>query len=81
MSDMVIISKNDLRELMANTRQDIRKKICSARDAMRILDMGTNTFQNHVKKIECLIRPSSLRGKYVLQSVYDEADRLNGEHA
>ncbi|WP_406683329.1 hypothetical protein N1F78_11610 [Seonamhaeicola sp. MEBiC1930] len=72
-----IIESKTLNQLISLTRQDIQKKICGAKDARFILDMSQNVFYEHIKKPECLIKPSSLKGKYVLSSVYDEAERLN----
>lgn len=67
-----------VKQLVAVQRQDIRKKICSQRDACYILDVSANVFYELLKDPECLIKPSKLRGKYVLESIYKEADRLNG---
>ena len=72
-----VIDADVLRTLLSRTRNDIQKKICSARDARSILDMSENAFYEHLKDPKCLIRLSSKKGKYVLQSIYDEAERLN----
>lgn len=80
--ETVTLTKKDLQELMrdmlSQQRQDIRKQICSADEARQILDLGLTAFYELLKDPECKIKPSKLRGKYVLQSVYKEADRLNG---
>lgn len=75
--EVVLIGKKELDQLLRLTRVDIRKKICSAKECMVILDMSSKTFYMHIKKKECLVRPSSISGKYVLKSVYQEAERLN----
>tara|TARA_A100000164_G_scaffold380669_1_gene428974 strand:- start:1851 stop:2105 length:255 start_codon:yes stop_codon:yes gene_type:complete len=71
--------QNQIRTLVANQRQDVRKKICSAKEAMYILDMSRREFYEHIKLPVCKVRVSSKKGKYVLSSVYEEADRLNYE--
>lgn len=81
--DNVILKRSDLMDLLRSAsrqaRQDVRKQICSASDAMDILDMSQKTFYGHLNDPACLIRKSSKPGKYVLSSVYDEAKRLNFE--
>lgn len=86
-TDYMLIAKQDLRDLMSQMRrdlisqmrQDVRKKICSTKEACYILDVHSNKFYELANKdTKSLIRPSKLTGKWVLQSIYDEADRLNG---
>ncbi len=72
-----LIDINVLRTLLSVQREDVRKKICSAKDARYILDMSEKAFYKLIAEKDCLIRPSSKKGKYVLSSVYDEAKRLN----
>lgn len=72
-----IIETKVLRNLLSLTRQDIRKKICSAKEVRYILDISENTLYDLLDEKDCLIRPSTMKGKYVLSSVYEEAERLN----
>lgn len=72
-----IIDSKVFNKLMDMVRKDIIKKVCSARDARYILDMSENNFYDHIAKEECLVEPSEKKGKYVLSTVYAEADRLN----
>lgn len=76
---IVIISKNTLRDLMSKMRKDIHKKICTTREAMEILSLSKDRFYSLTFDKDSLIRPSKLKGKWVLQSIYDEANRLNEE--
>ena len=74
---VVVMSSEAFRNMRAEMRQDIRKQICSAKEAMYILDFESKAFYKHIKELECLVRPSSKKGKYVLSSIYEEAERLN----
>lgn len=79
--EIVALNKKDLdallRDAAAKQRQDIRKQICSAKEAREILGMSENHFYNHLKEPNCLVQPSAKKGSYSLKSVYDEAKRLN----
>jgi hypothetical protein len=83
MSELLVISKRDLedtlRKFLSVQREDVRKKICGLQHVLYVLDMSERAFYDHIKDPKCLIRPSAKRGKYVLKSVEEEADRLNGE--
>lgn len=74
---IALIDKKELDRLLRMSRQDIKKMICSAKECMAILDMSSKTFYQHIKTKDCLIRASKHSGKYVLKSVYEEAERLN----
>lgn len=76
--DVVLIDKKQLDRLLRLTRSDIKKGICSARDAMYMLDMSPKTFYKHIETKECVIELSNGKGKYNLKSVQREVDRLNG---
>lgn len=75
--DVLLIGKKELDSLLRMTRTDIKKGICSAKDAMYMLDMSPKTFYKHIEKKECLIELSQGKGKYNLKSVQREVDRLN----
>ena len=74
---VVIVSKEVFRNLLSHIREDIRKKICSAKDAMIILDLKQKSFYTLLNDPSCKVRQSTKKGKYVLSSVYEEAERLN----
>lgn len=79
--ETVTLNKKDLESILldaaAKQRQDIRRQICSLKEAREILGLGENAFYQLLNMPECLIQPSALKGKYVLKSIYDEAKRLN----
>ena len=75
---IVLIDANVYRELRNSLRTDVRKRYCSLRDAKHILGFSCNkTFYNHLKDPDCVIRKGK-HGKYSLDSVNQEADRLEG---
>lgn len=77
--ELVIVNMDVFRQMMSGQRADIRKKICSTSDALEILDVSINKLYALEEDPQCMLRRSSLKGKWVLESVYDEADRLNGK--
>lgn len=77
--ELIIVDMNAFRTMMARQRGDIHKKICSTSDALEILDVSINKLYAIEAEPESMLRRSSLKGKWVLESVYEEADRLNGK--
>tara|TARA_R110000851_G_scaffold182834_1_gene331945 strand:- start:272 stop:508 length:237 start_codon:yes stop_codon:yes gene_type:complete len=76
MSDKYFIDL--IRSVALNNRKDVSKRICTVNEAMHILGFSSKSgFYRLLAQDACLVRPSSLQGKYNLKTVNDEADRLN----
>ncbi len=71
------IDNKTLKSLLLKTRQDITKRFCSASDACYILDVKYKKFYELLKDPDCKIRLSRIQGKYLLNSVYEEVERLS----
>ena len=75
--EIKIIDSKALDRLLNEARQNLRKGILKASEAKYILSMSEDSFRANLKDPKSLIRPSSMKGKYVASSVYDELERLN----
>jgi hypothetical protein len=54
----------------------VEKKICSTKEAMFVLSVGKDNFYKLSNDPETKLKPSLLNGKWSLESVYQEAERL-----
>lgn len=70
--------KDIVRDVAYANRQDIRQKICSRSDIYLILSTNNKGLVDMMKDPACLIRPAKRKGKYDLDSVYRESNRLVG---
>lgn len=77
--EVVVVDKEALMDLIYKTatvnRQEDRKGICSAKEAMKILGCGSTKFYKMLSDPKCKIRRSNVNGKYIKESVIQERDR------
>ncbi len=73
---MKTINNDTLRLMMSKMRQDIRKGFCSLCDACDILDVSQRKFYLLLREKDTQIRASKIQGKYLLDSIYKEVERL-----
>lgn len=76
MSDNLYITKDLLQDLIIAQRQDVRKKLCSAKEAMYILNINATKLMELNRDPKTKIKKSTLKGKYLLDSIYAEVERL-----
>ena len=56
-------------------RERDRKGLCTTKEALDILGCCDKTFRNRLKEKGCLIKKSSVKGRYLTESVYKEQKR------
>lgn len=59
----------------AEMRESKRKGVCSLDEALKILGCSKKTFRNLIKETGCLIKKSSVHGKYITESIHKESMR------
>ena len=73
-----LIDKDALRTLLSNQRQDIRRKLVSSAEAMKILGINRTRFYKLLEDPNCKIKKSKILNRYSLDSIYKEVERLVG---
>jgi hypothetical protein len=76
-SKYVIVDTEIFKKLIWNQRKDIQKKICSSNEAMNILSCSKRKFSELYNDPKTKLRKSKFQGKWVLDSVYEEAERIS----
>ncbi len=78
--EVVIVDKNMFQDLIydraAKMREDKRKRICGLKEACNIMGCGSTTFYKLLRNPKCLIKKSSVNGKYQIESLERELTRL-----
>ncbi len=74
--EQFIVDKIVFQQLMHEQRQDIKKKICSSKEACFILGVERKVFMELCRDPKTKIKKTKIIGKYSLESIYQEADRL-----
>ena len=75
--EVVIVDREVFQHLLSSQRQDVRKKFCTLREALIILGVSEKTFRAKLLvDTKTKIQTSSVSGKYLLESINREADRL-----
>jgi len=76
---IILIDKDVYRDMKSRLRKDLVQKICTTKEVMYILSLRKDSFYDTINNKNGIskLRPSKLRGKWVLSSVYEEAERLN----
>ncbi|WP_281990549.1 hypothetical protein [Aquimarina aggregata] len=79
--EVVVVDKQVFLDLVyktaANMRESKRKKICDLREALEIMGCGKTKFYQMLNDHKCLIKKSSVNGKYQVDSLERELERLN----
>lgn len=75
-TDCILVNKEVLQHLLDGQRRDIQIKICSAREAKKILGVNSRKFMELTQDSNSRIKPTKIKGKYSLDSIYREAERL-----
>ncbi len=79
MSETVIITKDLFMDLVYNKAKEMReldrKGLSGTKEVLNILGCCDKTFRNRLKEKGCLIKKSSIKGKYLTESIYKERDR------
>lgn len=73
-----LIDKDVLRALLSNQRQDVRRKLVSSAEAMKILGINRTRFYKLLEDPNCKIKKSKILNRYSLDSIYKEVERLVG---
>lgn len=73
-----VVDNSVLQKLLAKQRQDIKKAICTASEAMEVLGLGKTDFYNEITSPETKIVHSKKRGKFIWSSVLTEFKRIHG---
>lgn len=73
-----LIDKDVLRTLLSNQRQDVRRKLVSSAEAMKILGINRTRFYKLLEDPNCKIKKSKILNRYSLDSIYKEVERLVG---
>ena len=73
----VVIDADKFKQLLWGQRIDIQKKICSSSEAMLILGCSKRRFSDLANEGKTKLRKSKFKGKWVLASVYEEAERIS----
>ena len=73
-----LIDKDVLRTLLSNQIQDIRRKLVSSAEAMKILGINRTRFYKLLEDPNCKIKKSKILNRYSLDSIYKEVERLVG---
>lgn len=72
------IDKDVLRQVVAETRKDIKRGVVSTSDALFTLQVSKRTFETLKDDPETLLMPSKMKGKWIWSSVVREFERVHG---
>ncbi|WP_271765958.1 hypothetical protein [Aquimarina algiphila] len=77
--EVVVVDKQVFLDLVYQTAADMReskrKKICNLREALEIMGCGKTKFYQMLNDPKCLIRKSSVNGRYQVESLDRELNR------
>lgn len=73
-----LIDKDALRTLLSNQRQDVRRKLVSSAEAMKVLGINRTRFYKLLEDPNCKIKKTKILNRYSLDSIYKEVERLVG---
>tara|TARA_Y100001951_G_C11272751_1_gene259862 strand:+ start:444 stop:704 length:261 start_codon:yes stop_codon:yes gene_type:complete len=73
------IDKDVLRQLVADSRKDIKRGVVSTSDALFTLQVSKRTFESLKDDPNTKLKPSKMKGKWIWSSVVNEFERVHGE--
>lgn len=73
-----MITKDDIRILLAKQRQDVRVGVLSAAEAAELLGICKKEFNALMRDPDTKLIPSRKKGKYIFRSVVNEFGRIHG---